>query len=403
DSREDPEPSRLRTRRGRPGRRRLGEEAAVAGPFRWMEDGGLSLELPDRAIDERLVEHDGRVVGEVARREVVAAVHDDVERLEDAERVLGREPLAELDYLDVRVERLERHAGGLGLRHPDAVVRVENLTLQVREVDHVHVDEADRPHARGGEVEGRRRAETAGADAEHLGVEELRLARLAHFGKQEVAAVADLLLGGELPVRGHGQTLVLPGREPTAHRRHLRVAELLEDAPGEQGARTAGAVGDDRGALVRYRLLDAHLEQPPRQRDRLRHVALAELLLLAHVEQHRTRAAVELALHLLRRDLWDELPGLLHDLLVALCHRSALDPVEQVHTVLEPARHRSRMGRGDEQAADSQYAPHGIPTREDEGVTMPAEEMAQLLAVEAPEETPSPERQEDHAFASAWR
>src|SRR5207237_4934282 len=85
DSGQDPEHPRLGTRRGRPGRRRLGEEAAVAGPFRWMEDGRLTLELPDRAIDERLVEHDGRVVGAVARREVAAAVQYGVKWLGAAE------------------------------------------------------------------------------------------------------------------------------------------------------------------------------------------------------------------------------------------------------------------------------------------------------------------------------
>ena len=64
----------------------------------------------------------------------------------------------------------------LGLRHPDPLGVVDHLALQVGGVDDVVVDEADRADAGGGEVERRRRAEAAGAEQQHLRVEQLQLA-----------------------------------------------------------------------------------------------------------------------------------------------------------------------------------------------------------------------------------
>ncbi len=86
--------------------------------------------------------------------------------------------------------------GGVDLRHADAVVRVGHLALEVREVDHVVVDEPDRADAGRGQVERRRRAEAAGAEQQHLRVEQLELALEADLGHEDVARVALALLGG---------------------------------------------------------------------------------------------------------------------------------------------------------------------------------------------------------------
>ena len=53
-----------------------------------------------------------------------------------------------------------------------------------------------RADAGGGQVERGRRAEPAGAEQQHLGVEQLQLALLADLGQQQVALVAVALLGG---------------------------------------------------------------------------------------------------------------------------------------------------------------------------------------------------------------
>ena len=72
---------------------------------------------------------------------------------------------------------------------------VDHLALQVREVDLVVVDDAERADAGRGEVERGRRAEAAGAEQQHLRVEQLLLALDADLGDQQVARVAVALLG----------------------------------------------------------------------------------------------------------------------------------------------------------------------------------------------------------------
>ena len=101
------------------------------------------------------------------------------------------------DDVDVGVEQRERLLGRVDLAVADAVHVVEDLALQVRLVDDVHVDDADGADAGGGQVQRGRRAEAAGAEQQHLGVEQLQLALLADLGQEQVALVAVALLGGE--------------------------------------------------------------------------------------------------------------------------------------------------------------------------------------------------------------
>ena len=79
----------------------------------------------------------------------------------------------------------------------DAVDVVQDLALQVRRVDLVHVDDADRADTGRRQVQRRRRAEPAGAEQEHLRAEQLGLTLDADLGQQQVALVTVLLLGGE--------------------------------------------------------------------------------------------------------------------------------------------------------------------------------------------------------------
>jgi hypothetical protein len=117
---------------------------------------------------------------------------------------------------DVGVEQRERLLGRVDLAVADAVDVVEDLALQVRRVDLVHVDDADRADARGGEVERGGRAEAAGAEHQHLGVEQLLAGPRPDLGQQQVALVAVALLGGERRRRLPVAALVLPRPKPPA-------------------------------------------------------------------------------------------------------------------------------------------------------------------------------------------
>jgi hypothetical protein len=98
---------------------------------------------------------------------------------------------------DVGVERVDRLLGRLDLRHADPCRGVDHLALEVREVDDVVVDDAERADAGRGEVQRGRRAEAAGAEQQHARVEQLLLAALADLGDQDVARVALALLGAK--------------------------------------------------------------------------------------------------------------------------------------------------------------------------------------------------------------
>ena len=60
-----------------------------------------------------------------------------------------------------------RSLRGVQLRPADVRRAVQHLTLQIAEIDHVEIDEADAADAGGGEVEAQRRAEPAGADEQN--------------------------------------------------------------------------------------------------------------------------------------------------------------------------------------------------------------------------------------------
>ena len=70
--------------------------------------------------------------------------------------------------------------------------------MQIRLLDDVVVDDADRSDPRRGQVEQGRRAETAGADHQHPRVLEPLLAVDAEVRDHEMAAVAGHLIGGQL-------------------------------------------------------------------------------------------------------------------------------------------------------------------------------------------------------------
>jgi hypothetical protein len=79
---------------------------------------------------------------------------------------------------------------------------MRDLALQVRELHHIIVDQADTADAGGGEVEGEWGAETAGADDQDTGVAQPGLAGAAQLGEKNVPGIALDLVLGESQVHG---------------------------------------------------------------------------------------------------------------------------------------------------------------------------------------------------------
>ena len=91
DPRQHGEHARLGARRRQLGRRRLGQEAAVARAVVGREHRGLALEPEDRAVHDRDADLEGGVVEQVAHGEVVGAVDHDVVARQDVDHVVGPE------------------------------------------------------------------------------------------------------------------------------------------------------------------------------------------------------------------------------------------------------------------------------------------------------------------------
>ena len=119
----------------------------------------------------------------------------------------------------------------------DPLGRVDHLALQVRQIDLVVVDDAKRSDARGGEIQGRRRAQAAGAQQQHLCVEQLLLAFGADLGQQQVARVALALLGGQRARDVDLVAAVLPQGEAAGHRLDVLVAEVVDHRAGAHADR----------------------------------------------------------------------------------------------------------------------------------------------------------------------
>src|SRR5207247_5344757 len=119
------------------------------GALERHEHRRLAIEAEDAAVDVRLAQQNAGVVDEVARREVIGAVDDNVVRLQDVEGVgRGQLRLVEVD-LHLRVDRLQAVLRRLELGSADVGRSVQHLTLQIAEVDDVEVDQAEAAEARG--------------------------------------------------------------------------------------------------------------------------------------------------------------------------------------------------------------------------------------------------------------
>src|SRR5207249_7495134 len=98
------------------------------------------------------------------------------------------------------IDVAELVGGGLALGTANVLHSKDDLPLEVRDVDGIEIDEAESADAGGGEVERQRRAESAGADNQHLRALEPLLPVETDLGHDDVARIAREFGLGELDV-----------------------------------------------------------------------------------------------------------------------------------------------------------------------------------------------------------
>lgn len=138
----------------------------------------------------RHAEPGARVADEVAGREVVGAVDDDVVVGDEVEHVVGDEPLRDRPHLDLGREEREGLHGGVDLGAPDVGDAVHHLALEVRRLDDVVVDHGETADAGCREVEEHRRAQPAGTHDEDPGRPQPALSLRADPREDDVAGEA---------------------------------------------------------------------------------------------------------------------------------------------------------------------------------------------------------------------
>ena len=105
---------------------------------------------------------------------------------------------------DVRIDLAQPLGRGGELGAPDVGRAEEDLAVEIRLVDDVEVDEADRADPGRGQVQSERRAEPSGAHDEHARRLEPLLALGTDLRQDEMARVAPDLLVRQVRKRGRG-------------------------------------------------------------------------------------------------------------------------------------------------------------------------------------------------------
>src|SRR5713226_7265410 len=204
DSRQHAQHAALGARRHQPRRRRFGIQAAVARAAFGPENARLSFETKDGTVDVGFAgEHTG-VVDEIARRKVVGAVNNHIVVTEKLKRVrAGQTGFVSFD-LDVRIDVFETIARRSYFRTAYVARAVNDLSLQVRSVNHIEINQSKSSHAGRRQIHSQRRAQTAGANHQHAGSFQLSLTGHADLWNNDVPAVAR-----DLFVRKHWEPIHL--------------------------------------------------------------------------------------------------------------------------------------------------------------------------------------------------
>src|SRR5437870_8115946 len=141
------------------------------------------------AVHERDVRLDRGLVDQETRLEIVRAIDDDVDAIQDLpDRRRMDVPRDRFD-LDLGVHGAEAFGSGLGLRPVDVAFRVQQLPLEIREFDDIPVDESTMPHAGPGEKVGRNAPEGPQSHHDGSGTRELALALDADLRKDFLPTV----------------------------------------------------------------------------------------------------------------------------------------------------------------------------------------------------------------------
>ena len=151
--------------------------------------GHLAFETEHGAPHVDFAELEANVVDQVPGSGVVRAIEHQVVSGDQLFGVAGIEPLDQGNQLDFRIHGPQTIGSGKRLGAAEIAHAVKHLALQIRQLDHVGIKQAEATDTGGGQVKRGWRTKAAKPDQEDAGRLELQLPFLPHFGQPQMATV----------------------------------------------------------------------------------------------------------------------------------------------------------------------------------------------------------------------
>jgi hypothetical protein len=161
---------------------------------------------------------------------------------------------------------------------------MQDLSLQVRSIHDIAVDDAEFSDAGCSQVIGSGTAESASAQHQHIRVEQFKLAFLADFRNRQVSTVSCALfvvqrLGDMDRISG-----LFPGAKATGDGFDIIVAELFERFRSQCRTRATGTIQDDFFVFVGDEVFDLQVEKAARDEGRPFDVPIAPFIALTNID-----------------------------------------------------------------------------------------------------------------------
>ena len=151
---------------------------------------GLSVESQNAAVRERLTRHHTRIIDEKLHGEVVGTVHHKVVFPNDIQRIRGVEKLIIGIHLHIGVDGLDLLFGTLHLWYTHILGEMNHLSLQVAQIHHIRIHDADTPDAGCCQIETHGSPQAASSHHEHTRVHYLFLSLDTHILQQDMPRVS---------------------------------------------------------------------------------------------------------------------------------------------------------------------------------------------------------------------
>ena len=139
---------------------------------------------------EGLTCHHTRIVDEELHGEVVGTIDDEVVFLDDIQRVRRVEELVVGIHLHIGVDGLDLLLGTLYFWHTHVLGKVDDLSLQVAQIHHIRIHDADASDASCRQIEAHGSPQATGTHHEHACVHYLLLSLDAHILQQDMSRVS---------------------------------------------------------------------------------------------------------------------------------------------------------------------------------------------------------------------